>query len=386
MERADVVVIGAGVTGLSSAFWLSKAGVDVLVIEKGIVGWEASGRNGGSVGPRGDDPSVVPLATESCRLWPTMDDELGYPTEFVGKGRVAVALDEDRMAILTQSTERWSRLGIPIRVIDPQEMRELVPCVSPNTLGGNFSPRGGHANPQRTVQGFAWATLDHGGRIWQETVVGAINVSKGKVTAVETTRGPVFTETVVSCAGPQSALIGRMVGIEIPIVPARVEILATVPLPPIFQVAVGGNGLYGRQTQRGNLIFGGGPHEWTEVALDREPTKSNTPLIRNIARRLSVLFPSLADVPILRSWAGVVEEAPDYCPIIERFQSPEGFLMATVSGYGFGLCPATGKAVCELVTKRRSSTSIDGLGMSRFAELQTSWRESRGWTVGAYNT
>jgi sarcosine oxidase subunit beta len=386
MERADIVVIGGGVTGLSSAFWLTRAGMDVLVVEKGIVGWEASGRNGGSVGPRGDDPSVVPLATESCRLWPTMDQELGYPTEFVGKGRVAVALDEDRMAALTRTTHRWSALGIPIRLVDVQEMREFLPCVSPKALGGYFSPRGGHANPQRTVQAFAWATLDGGGRIWQETVVTAIKVSKGKVSAVETTRGPVATETVVSCAGPQSALIGRMVGIEIPIVPARVEIIATVPLPPIFQVAVGGNGLYGRQTLRGNLIFGGGPHEWTEVCLDREPNKPNTPLIRNIARRLAVLFPSLADTPILRSWAGVVEEAPDYCPIIERLQSHEGFVMAMVSGHGFGLCPATGKAISELVTEGKSSIDIGALGLSRFADLDPSWRESRKWTVGEYNT
>src|SRR5262245_2268901 len=242
MERADVVVIGAGVSGLSSAFWLTKAGLDVLVVDKGIVGWEASGRNGGSVGPRGDDPPVVPLATEACRLWPTMDEELGYPTEFVGQGRVSVALDEDRMAALIRTSQRWSRLGIPIRAIDLRELREFLPCVSPSALGGYFSPRGGHANPQRTVQAFAWATLDHGGRIWQETVVTGITVSKGRVSVVETTRGPVATETVVSCAGPQSAFISRMVGIEIPIVAARVEIIATVPLPPMFQVAVGGNG------------------------------------------------------------------------------------------------------------------------------------------------
>ena len=386
MEHADVVVIGAGVTGLSSAFWLAKAGMDVLVVDKGIVGWEASGRNGGSVGPRGDDLPVVPLATESCRLWPTMDEELGYPTEFVGKGRVAVALDEDRMAALTRTTQRWSSLGIPIQVIDRQQMREFLPCVNPKTLGGYFSPRGGHANPQRTVQAFAWATLDRGGRIWQETVVTAIKVSHAKVSAVETTRGPVATETVVSCAGPQSAFVGRMVGIDIPIVAARVEIIATVPLPPMFEVAVGGNGLYGRQTRRGNLIFGGGAHEWTEVALEREPAKPNTPLIRNIALRLAALFPPVAGVPVLRSWAGVVEEAPDYCPIIERFTAPEGFVMAMVSGHGFGLCPATGKAVSELVTKGKSSIDIDGLSLSRFAELEPSWRENRDWTVGAYNT
>src|SRR5262245_55333347 len=228
MERADVVIIGAGVTGLSSAFWLCKAGMDVLVVDKGIMGWEASGRNGGSINPRGDDLPVVPLATESCRLWPTMDEELGYPTEFVGKGRVAVALDEERLATLTRTTQRWTALGIPIRMIDLREMREIVPCVSPNSPGGYFSPRGGHANPQRTVQAFAWATLDRGGRIWQETVVTEIRTAGGKVTAVETTRGPIATEMVVSCAGPQSGLIGRVVGLEFPVAPARGEIMCDV--------------------------------------------------------------------------------------------------------------------------------------------------------------
>jgi sarcosine oxidase, subunit beta len=132
--------------------------------------------------------------------------------------------------------------------------------------------------------------------------------------------------------------------------------------------------------------LGGGPHEWMEVALDREPTKPNTPLIRNIALRLAVLFPALAGAHILRSWAGVVEEAPDYLPIIERFTPPEGFVMAMVSGHGFGLCPATGKAVSELVTKGQSSIDIDALGLSRFARLERSWRENRKWTPGEYNT
>src|SRR5262249_22162517 len=140
------------------------------------------------------------------------------------------------------------------------------------------------------------------------------------------------------------------------------------------------------QTRRGNLIFGGGPHEWTDVALAGEPAKPSTPLVRSLARRLAELFPSLADVAVLRSWAGVVEEVPDYWPIIERFHAPEGVVMAMVSGHGFGLCPATGKAVSELVTKGRSSIELDGLTLGRFAGLAPSWREARSWTVGAYNT
>jgi hypothetical protein len=219
MDSADVVIIGGGVTGLSSAFWLAKAGRDVLVVEKGIVGWEASGRNGGLASLRGDDTPVVPIAAESLQLWPTMDDELGYPTEWVGKGRAVIALDEERMATLTGSARRWAALDIPVRVVTPAELRELVPCLTPSVVGGLYSSRAGHANPQRTSQAFAWAILDRGGRIYQQTTVTGIRVVKGKVMGVETTRGPIAAETVVSCAGPQTAHVGKWVGLEIPIAP-----------------------------------------------------------------------------------------------------------------------------------------------------------------------
>ncbi|MCH8206998.1 MAG: FAD-binding oxidoreductase, partial [Chloroflexi bacterium] len=97
VDSADVVVIGGGVSGLSSAYFLARAGKDVVVIEKGTVGAEASGRNGGMVSERVDEPPLVPLAAESLKIWPTLDDELGYPTEFTHHGRLHVALTEEQM-------------------------------------------------------------------------------------------------------------------------------------------------------------------------------------------------------------------------------------------------------------------------------------------------
>ncbi len=386
MDRADVVIIGGGVTGLSTGYWLRKAGRDVVVVEKGIVGWEASGRNGGIASPRGDEPPVVPLAREACRLWPTMDEELGYPTEWVGTGGLYPAMTDDRRAYLVQARARWEKLDIRARWVDPKEVRELVPSIGERVLGAVYVEGVGHANPQRTAQAFAWAIRDRGGRIYQRTAVTGIQVANDKVIAVGTTRGPIVTETVVSCAGPQTAHIGRMVGVKIPVAPARVEIIATVPLPALFDVYVSGHGLYGRQARRGNLIFGGGPHEWTDVETTGEPGKPNTPLIRNIARRLAELMPSLADQPVLRSWAGVVEQTPDYYPILDRLESPAGFIVATASAHGFGLCPASGRVLCDLVTKGTSSVPIEGLALGRFAGLETAWREARRWVAGAYNT
>jgi sarcosine oxidase subunit beta len=386
MDSADAVIIGGGVTGLSSAFWLARAGVDVVVVEKGIVGWEASGRNGGLVSQKGDTPAEVAIAKETCRLWPTMDEELGYPTEWVDKGRVRIALDGARVDFLRWAIAQHERAGVLARWLDAQEVRELVPCITERVLGGVYTPLGGHANPQRTAQAFAWAILDRGGRIYPQATVTGIRVARGKVTAVDTTRGTIATPVAVSCAGPQTAHVGRMAGVEIPVASARVEIIATVPVDPLFEVGVSAPSLYGRQTRRGNVIFGGGPHEWTDVAPDGEPAKPSTPLVRNIARRLAELFPPLATVPVLRSWAGVVEQTPDYSPILDRLESPAGFVMATASGHGFGLCPAIGKVVSELVTKGTSSIAVEGLTLGRFAGLEPGWRQARHWTAGAYNT
>ena len=255
----------------------------------------------------------------------------------------------------------------------------MIPGITGRTLGGMFSPNAGHANPQRTVQAFAWAFQDMGGRLYQNTAVTGFQVVDGRVTSVETTAGAIEADVVVAAAGPQTALMAEMVGVHVPVAPARVEILATAPLTPLFDIALVGNGLYGRQAARGNLLFGGGAHEWTDVGLTAEPSKPNTPLIRNIARRLAELLPGAADVPVIRSWAGVVEQAPDYMPIIDILDCPSNYVLVTASAHGFGISPATGKVVSDLVLHGESSIDISGLALGRFADVGPDWREERGW-------
>ena len=164
------------------------------------------------------------------------------------------------------------------------------------------------------------------------------------------------------------------------------EILVTTALEPRLKYRLHGNGLYGAQTLRGNLIFGGGPHEWTDVGLTTEPSKPNTPLVRNIARRLAELLPGFKNARVLRNWAGIVEQTPDQYPIIDMLDEPEGFVLVTASAHGFGISPATGQAVCDLITTGKSRVPIDGLKLERFDEVPDDWREQVGWQVGAYNT
>lgn len=351
----------------------------MVVVEKGTVGGEASGRNGGMISERVDEPPMIPMAVESLKIWPTLEDELGYPTEFIHQGRLQVAVSEEEMGEIFSDRDKALRHGVSVYLLDSLEIRDMIPGISDRTLGGMFSPNGGHANPQRAVQAFAWAFQDLGGRLYQHTAVTGFEVAGGRVSSVETTAGAIEADVVVAAAGPQTGLLAEMVGVHVPVAPARVEILATVPLEPLFDIALVGNGLYGRQAARGNLLFGGGPHEWTDVGLTTEPSKPNTPLIRNIARRLAELLPGAADAPVLRSWAGIVEQAPDYMPIIDVLESPSNYVVVTASAHGFGISPATGKAVSDLVLYGESSIDISGLGLGRFADVGPDWREERGW-------
>ncbi len=386
LDSAEVVIIGGGVSGLSSAYFLASAGVDVVVLEKGLIGGEASARNGGSMSPRADEPFAIPMATRARETWKTMDEELGYPTEFIHEGRLQVAMWEEEMDLVRAMAVNAPKFGVEAKEVDPEEMRSLVPELTDRALGGMYFPNAGHSNPQRAVQAYAWACQDRGGRIYQDTAVIGVDVAGGRVRGVETSRGAVTADVVVSAAGPQSGLIGDMVGLHVPVAPGRVEIITTVPLESRFTTYIAGNGLYGRQTLRGNLVFGGGPHEWVDVEVGKTPPKPNTPLVRNISRRLAELFPALEDTRVLRSWAGVVEQTPDSIPIIDKVNEPEGFVVVCVSGNGFGLSPATGLAVKELIVDGECAVDISAFRFDRFRNVPRDWRKTWGWEAGAYNT
>ena len=374
MSGSEVVIVGGGVTGLSAGWWLARSGVKVTVLDKFIVGWEASGRNGG-----GASHYSSPLFDEEQRLWPQMDELLGYPTEHQ-KERILIAMTERQWEQYRFVAARHQRLGHPVEVLDVKQVQEAVPLAGDNCLGGVHYRFGGHANPQRSVQGYAWALQDLGGRIVQHSPVTGFETAGGKVTAVKTASATYGCDAVVVAAGPQIPQLMKQLGVTIPLAAARAEMIITEPAPMMPLGGVDGHKLYGRQTMRGNLAYGGGPHEWIDVDEAGPAARPSTPLARNLARRLAELLPKAAHLNVIRSWAGVIENSPDGRPIIDRLTSPDNVVVASMSSVGFGLSPASGHAIRDLVMDGKCSfADIDILKLSRFAGLADDWREQRGW-------
>ncbi|HTV79135.1 MAG TPA: FAD-binding oxidoreductase [Steroidobacteraceae bacterium] len=377
-QSAAVIVIGAGVTGLSAAWWLARDGVDVLVIDAGPIGWAASGRNGG-----GCSHHHSPLFKEEQRLWPLMDELLGYPTEFQ-PNRIRIALTESQMRLFRRALDNAAQQGFRTDILDPQQVRDLVPLAGENVYGGYFHHFGGHANPHRTVQAYAWALQDHGGRIMQHTIVEGFNTQGNRVAGVITNRGLFSGDHVVIAAGPATSTLAAQLGITVPLMTARAEMIVTEPLPLMPTGGVDGNGLYGRQTLRGNLAYGGGPHEWVLTPNTSPVRPHSTVLQASIARRLSELLPKAAHARVIRSWAGFIENTPDGRPVIDRPAGFENLTVATLSSVGFGLSPAAGRAIRDLVvTGACTFADLSIFKLDRFAALEADWQLRQGWLPAA---
>ncbi len=386
MSGADVIVVGAGIVGLATAYYAQKAGAKVIVLDRGATAYEASSRATGFLSLRGETPEESPLALLAEKLWPGLDDELGYPTEWTQKGRMWTAFNEHELVGLKRLYKSFETTDIGFSYIDGKTCRELLPALSENVIAGVHTTRSGHANAQRASQAFAWAFQDLGGEIREHSPVLSIISTGGKVTGVRTAEGEIAAPSVVLCAGANNVALLEPFGVIFPTAPVRLEALVTTPLPPLFDYCLIGHGISLRQTRRGNIHTNGGPHEWIDTALDKTPEKPNTPIVRNIARRLYEVLPITKQAQLLRCWGGVVDITPDQMTIIHRFDSPQGLVVAAAGGHGLGMAPALGVALSGLAVNGATNAPIAQLGLGRFKGLTRDWRAQKSWQAGSYNT
>src|SRR5262245_51638599 len=217
MERdADVVVVGAGIVGCSTAYHLARRGVRVVVVERGTVHGEQSRKNWGFVRQQGRDPHELPLMMEANRIWRGLETELGADIEWVAGGNLALAADQERMALFEQWLPVAREFGLDTRLLRPSDLAAVVPGIGGRWAGGLHTPGDGHADPGKATDAFARAARAHGAVFHLGCAVEGVAVRNGAVSAVVTDRGEIRTPSVVCAAGAWSSRLGRTLGLALP--------------------------------------------------------------------------------------------------------------------------------------------------------------------------
>ena len=419
MQReADVVVIGAGIVGSASAYYLARRGVQVVLLEQGDTVGEQSRKNWGFVRQQGRDPAEVPLMMAANRIWRELEHELEADIEWVQGGNLALATTDDRMTLFEQWLDVARDFGLDTRLVTNRELSELVPGLQGDWTGGMYTPSDGHAEPEKTTDALCQAAVAHGAQLHTSCAAQAILTHDGAVSEVVTEHGRVRTSRVVCAAGAWSSRLIKPLGLSLPQRWVRATVARTTAGPAVTQAGVWAPTVSFRQRQDGtfNLAAGGAadhditfeslrhlrlflPNYWANRHLFRFHV--GKPLWRELLRKLSPataqsntlnydrgpgphpnaakversladlkrLLPALKDLRVERSWAGYIDTTPDVMPVIGEAPTVPGLTMATgFSGHGFAMGPIAGRLVCELIQDGQPSLDLHAFRISRFAE------------------
>jgi glycine/D-amino acid oxidase-like deaminating enzyme len=357
-RHADIAVIGGGLAGLCTAYYLAAGGADVLLIERDEAGMAASTANAGSLHVQllsydfGDDTPVdggpaahtLPLAPRSIALWKEIaaaaGEDLGIRTE----GGLMLAEDEAGLAWLRRKSAMEQRWGIESHVLDANELRALAPAVSDRMVGADFVPQEGYGDPLRGTMAVLRLAQQAGARLLRGVEVQAIERS-GAAWQVRTSKGTVAAGRVVNATGPWAARIGRMVGLDLPVTGTVQQVIVTEPAPPLTRhlIALANRHLSLKQQASGGFLVGGGWFGGFDPASGRTHT-----LRQNIEGNLWVcdrVLPVLRSLSFVRSWTGI-NPAIDRAPLLGEAPGLPGFFN-TVTANGYTLGPVVGRITAD---------------------------------------
>jgi sarcosine oxidase subunit beta len=370
--KAEVVVIGGGVMGVSTAFHLAEAGVDVLLLERDLLGSGSTSRAAGGVRAQFSDPVNIALGLRSLAAFEQFGTRPGGEIDLRQDGYLFLLDDPGDVRAFEASVALQNSLGVPSRIIDVAEACALSPLVNPDgLLAAAYSPRDGHCTPEAVVQGYASAARRLGAVIRQRCEVTGIAVNGGEIVGVQTNQGIVETSNVICAAGAWSAAIGDMAGVSLPVKPLRRQIRVTSPiawLPPGLPMTIDfGSTFYFHPEGRGLLIGMSDPDQ--EFGFDLHVSDEWLDRLGSAVQRRA---PRLADVGIARGWAGLYEVSPDHNAMVGESPDVSRFLYATgFSGHGFLQGPAIGEVLRDLVLGRSPVIDVSELDAARFARATT---------------
>jgi sarcosine oxidase subunit beta len=365
---ADVAIVGGGIIGLSTAFFLRQKGKRVVVLERSDLAQEASGLNGGGVRQQGRFLPELPLALGAVRLWERLDGLLGRPTGYRQIGNLFVAESDAQLEALAAEREREAGWGLATEMLDAGQVRELAPGLSPHFVGGKFCPTDGHAMPAQATLAIGAAARAAGAEVLTGVRVDRIGLAGRQVAYAGNAEVRVEAPIVLDAAGPWAPYVSQLAEVYLPIFPNRAHVSHTAPIELLAQpyVLTAAWDLGACQWADGRMQLGGGENlaDVTRFSFDKRPQPGFVEIIRHRAPRV---FPALQNVPLERVWAGTRECTPDMMPIIGPVDGPDGFLVcAGFSGHGFALGPYAGQLMAEWIVDGRPSLDLESFSYRRF--------------------
>ena len=371
--EVDVIVVGGGLMGASAAFFLRRRGRSVTLLERGLVGQQASGVNFGNVRRQGRPLVQLPLANRALETWSRLPELLGEDCEFLPSGQLRICYDTDAAENVERYAQDARAYGLDLELLGPKALRARYPYIGHDALMGSLGPQDGHANPRLLTPAFARAAVREGATLVENTEVLAIEQNGGGLELETRGAGTFRGAAVLLATGAWAGAMAARLQEPVPLVARGPQMGVTEPLPYRVEPSIGvnsdraGETVYLRQVTRGNIVFGGGYPNEVDLEANRaypapEYTLHQLPL-------MSRVLPAIAKVHVIRSWSGIEGYLPDSLPVMGESARTSGLFYAFgFSGAGFQIGPGVGDVMAELIATGSTTTPIDSFHVRRFAD------------------
>jgi len=367
--KANIVIIGAGISGVAIAYNLAKKGMkDIVVFDDNYLTGGATGRCGAGIRQQWGTKYNCILAKKSVEFFEIAQEELQYPRdiEFKQEGYLVVATTKEEDIQFEKNVKLQQSLGIPVKKLTPEGAKKIVPHLNiENVVSATFCPTDGHLNPFTMTEAYYLAAKRLGVKFFYEEKVDEIIVKNNKIEKVITDKREVITNQVVNAAGGYAKEIGLLAGVDIPVYSENHEILVTEPIekiqgPMVISFSLN---IYCQQVPHGSFIMGR-----SDPTMPKgHNIDSSWQFLDEMSKTVCNILPPVGDLRVVRQWGGLYNLSPDRQPIISDTKDLPGFYMAVgFSGHGFMFAPMTGLLLSELILGEKTTVDMTDLHIDRF--------------------